>query len=113
MSVTLPPTTSDDAFERLNALALALDGHPGIWAIACDTDGIDGNSESAGAILRPDSLSRGRTLGLDPAAILKSHQSGTFFARLGDQVRTGPTRTNVNDFRAILIGAGTGADVDL
>jgi hydroxypyruvate reductase len=106
--------------EFLLALALALDGRGDVSAIACDTDGIDGDAGAAGAILRPDSLARARALGLDPGAMLEAHRSGEFFAALGDLVRTGPTRTNVNDFRAVLVnaagappGAGTGAPGDL
>ena len=91
--------------EYLLALGLALDGHPGIRAIACDTDGIDGNADAAGAILRPDSLARARALGLNPAHLLRDHDSASLFDALGDLVKTGPTRTNVNDFRAILISA--------
>jgi len=91
--------------EYLLALGLALDSHPGISAIACDTDGIDGNCHAAGAILRPDSLARARALGLNPARMLRDHDSAPLFGALGDLVTTGPTRTNVNDFRAILICA--------
>ena len=83
------------------ALALALEGHPGAHAIACDTDGIDGSEDDAGALVAPDTLAR--AAGLDPQAMLDGHDSHTFFARLGDLVTTGPTRTNVNDFRAILV----------
>ena len=89
--------------EFLLGLALALDGAPGIHAIACDTDGIDGMCECAGALLRPDSLARARALGLDPAGLLRDNDAWTLFAALEDLVVTGPTRTNVNDFRAILI----------
>ncbi|MCW1404099.1 glycerate kinase [Novosphingobium sp. MW5] len=86
------------------ALALALRGKAGIWAIACDTDGEDGaNLGAAGAIITPDTLSRSETLGLDPAASLARHDSGGLFSALGDLVVTGPTCTNVNDFRAILV----------
>ena len=92
--------------EYLLALAAGLDGAPDIWAIACDTDGIDGTEDSAGAILAPDSLACAAALGLDPRAMLAAHDSYGFFGALGDLVVTGPTRTNVNDFRAILIGAG-------
>ncbi len=99
--------------EYLLALGLALDGHPGIRAIACDTDGIDGNADAAGAILRPDSLARARALGLNPARMLHGHHSASLFGALGDLVKTGPTRTNVNDFRAILINAGTDTGLDL
>ena len=89
--------------EFLLGLALALDGAPGIHAIACDTDGIDGASGCAGALLRPDSLARARALGLDPAGRLRENDAHAVFAALGDLVVTGPTRTNINDFRAILV----------
>jgi hydroxypyruvate reductase len=89
--------------EYLLALAIALDGDPGIDAIACGTDGIDGTEHNAGAILKPDSLVRARALGIDPAACLANNDAYSFFAALDDLVVTGPTRTNVNDFRAILI----------
>jgi hydroxypyruvate reductase len=89
--------------EYLLSLALALDGAPGIWAIGCDTDGIDGTEDNAGALLRPDALARGRALGLDAAAMLANNDAYSYFAALGDLVVTGPTRTNVNDFRAIFI----------
>ena len=89
--------------EYLLALASALRGTPGIWAIACDTDGIDGTEDNAGAMVTPDTLARGRRLGADAEAALASNDSYGFFRTLGDLVETGPTRTNVNDFRAILI----------
>ena len=89
--------------EYLLALAIALDGAPGIHAIACDTDGIDGTEDAAGAFISPDTLSRARAAGMDAAEMLHGHDSYTFFERLGDLIVTGPTRTNVNDFRAILI----------
>ncbi|MFT3967401.1 MAG: glycerate kinase [Sphingobium sp.] len=89
--------------EYLLGLAIALDGAPRIHAIACDTDGIDGTEDVAGAIIGPDTLARAAALGLDPAAALKANESYLFFRALGDLVVTGPTRTNVNDFRAILI----------
>lgn len=85
------------------ALAVALDGAPGIHAIACDTDGIDGSRDNAGAIVGPDTVTRARAAGLDAAEMLDAHDSYGFFEQLGDLVVTGPTRTNVNDFRAILI----------
>jgi hydroxypyruvate reductase len=71
----------------------------GVWAIACDTDGIDGTEDNAGAILTPDSMRRG----VDAKALLAKHDSYGFFAALGDLVVTGPTRTNVNDYRAIVV----------
>nr|WP_211115641.1 glycerate kinase [Arenibaculum pallidiluteum] len=89
--------------EFLLALGLALDGRPGISAVACDTDGIDGTTDAAGALLLPDTLERARTLGLDPRAALADNDAYSVFERLGDLVVTGPTRTNVNDFRAIVI----------
>jgi len=85
------------------ALALALDGEPGTTALACDTDGVDGAAEVAGAFVGPDTLARAIALGLDPPAALTRNDAHAFFAALGDQIVTGPTLTNVNDFRAILI----------
>jgi glycerate 2-kinase len=89
--------------EYLLALTLALDGRDGIWAIACDTDGIDGTEDNAGALAAPDSLRRAAALGLDAAALLNGNDAYGFFAGLDDLVVTGPTLTNVNDFRAILV----------
>ncbi|MDT9599753.1 glycerate kinase type-2 family protein [Sphingosinicella rhizophila] len=89
--------------EYLLGCAIALGGEPGICALACDTDGIDGTEEAAGAIVTPDTLSRAAALGLDPAEHLASNNAFLFFAALGDLVVTGPTLTNVNDFRAIII----------
>jgi hydroxypyruvate reductase len=90
--------------EFLLALAVELDGTPGIEAIACDTDGIDGTEDNAGAIMSSDTAARARAAGLDARAALAENDSYGFFAALGDLVVTGPTRTNVNDFRAILVG---------
>ena len=89
--------------EYLLALALALEGAPGVYALAADTDGIDGMSEHAGAMTTPDTLARARAAGLDPEAMLEQNNSGGLFEALGDCVTTGATLTNVNDFRAILI----------
>jgi glycerate 2-kinase len=89
--------------EYLLALAIALDGHAGIHAIACDTDGIDGTEDNAGALLSPDSLNRAQSLGLDATAMLDDNDGYGFFSALGGLVVTGPTRTNVNDFRAVLV----------
>ena len=89
--------------EFLLSLAVALNGAPGISAIACDTDGIDGTEDNAGAVLRPDTLSRGRAAGLDAGVMLADNDAYGYFSALGDLVMTGPTRTNVNDFRALLI----------
>ena len=90
--------------EFILALACALDGRPDVWALAADTDGQDGViGGAAGAIAGPDTLRRAREAGLDAAAHLAAHDSGRFFEALSDLVITGPTRTNVNDFRAILV----------
>ena len=89
--------------EFLLALALALDGHPGIHAIACDTDGIDGSEDNAGALLAPDTLGRAAAHAVDARARLADNDGYGFFSALDDLVVTGPTRTNVNDFRAVLV----------
>jgi len=89
--------------EFLLALAIALDGLPGVSAIACDTDGIDGSEDNAGCVIGPDTLSRARALGLDAEAYLADNDAYSFFAALDDLVMSGPTLTNVNDFRAILV----------
>lgn len=85
------------------ALALALRGADGIHALACDTDGVDGAAEVAGAVVAPDTLTRAAAMDVDPARALARNDAHGFFAALGNQVVTGPTLTNVNDFRAILI----------
>ena len=90
--------------EFLLGLAVALRGAPGIWALAGDTDGIDGTEDAAGAIATPDTLDRARAAGLDPRGVLDAHDSYGLFHAIGDLVRTGPTLTNVNDLRAVLIG---------
>jgi hydroxypyruvate reductase len=92
--------------EFLLALAVALNGHPGIFAIAGDTDGIDGTEDNAGCILTPDTLERARRAGLNAKAELANNNGYGFFQALDDLIVTGPTRTNVNDFRAILITEG-------
>ncbi len=89
--------------EFLLALAVALDGHPAIHAIACDTDGIDGTEDNAGAVVTPDSLRRAAAEGVNARERLAGNDGYGFFEAIGDLVTTGPTRTNVNDFRAILI----------
>lgn len=85
------------------ALALALDGAKGIHALACDTDGVDGAAEVAGALCHPDVLKVAAERGIDPHLSLRRNDAHSFFAAVGTQVVTGPTLTNVNDFRAILI----------
>lgn len=89
------------------ALAIALQGARGVHAIACDTDGVDGAAEVAGAFVGPDTLTRARAAGIDPLSSLNLNDAHSFFAHLGDQIVTGPTLTNVNDFRAILIAPET------
>ena len=91
--------------EFLLALAVALNGQSDIWALAGDTDGIDGSEDNAGALLAPDSLARAAELGFSPKAMLADNDGYGFFAALGELVMTGPTLTNVNDFRAVLVGA--------
>jgi glycerate 2-kinase len=85
------------------ALAIALDGHPAIHALACDTDGIDGSGDNAGCIVTPDVLQRAVSAGLDAKKMLERNDSYGFFSGTLDLILTGPTRTNVNDFRALLI----------
>jgi hydroxypyruvate reductase len=89
--------------EFLLSLALALGGHPRIHAIAADTDGVDGQEETAGALLAADSMERAWRAGINPRAALDANDAHTLFEALGDRVITGPTLTNVNDFRALLI----------
>jgi glycerate 2-kinase len=95
--------------EFLLGLAIALNALPGVWALAGDTDGIDGAGPAAGAILSPDSLARARALCLDPVARLADNDGHGLFDALGDGIVTGPTLTNVNDFRAILVAGPSGA----
>ena len=87
--------------EYLLALAIGLDGHPGVWALAADTDGIDGKSGAAGAVVGPTTLRAAAEL--NPESLLEANDSATFFEAAGGTLRTGPTLTNVNDFRAILL----------
>jgi hydroxypyruvate reductase len=89
--------------EFLLSLAVTLDGLPGVYALAGDTDGVDGAEEIAGAIITPDTLQRATRLGIDAKARLADNDAHSFFEALDDQVITGPTLTNVNDFRAILV----------
>jgi hydroxypyruvate reductase len=89
--------------EFLLSLGLALEGRSGVYALAGDTDGVDGQEEIAGAVLAPDSLERAWELGLKPADSLQNNDGHGFFGTLGDSVVTGPTLTNVNDFRAVLV----------
>jgi hydroxypyruvate reductase len=89
--------------EFLLSLAVALDGLASVHAMAGDTDGVDGAEEVAGAIATPDTLARALRLGLPARVELSNNNAHGFFEALGDQVVTGPTLTNVNDFRAILI----------
>jgi hydroxypyruvate reductase len=89
--------------EFLLALAVALGGEPRVHALAGDTDGVDGTEDNAGAIIAPDTLARAAAAGVDAKSRLADNDGYTFFSSLGDLVKTGPTLTNVNDFRAILV----------
>ena len=89
--------------EFLLSLMLCLNGAPDIYALACDTDGIDGSEDNAGAIIGPESLGRSLDQGLDPKKYLANNDAFSFFSSIGSLIVTGPTHTNVNDFRAILI----------
>jgi hydroxypyruvate reductase len=91
------------ATEFLLGAALALQGEPGVHVLAADTDGIDGVEDNAGAIVTPDSLARGSAAGLKAQELLDANDCYAFFAGIGDLVSTGPTYTNVNDFRAVLV----------
>ena len=92
--------------EFLLGFAIAMAGEPDVFALAGDSDGIDGTEDAAGAIVTPDTLARARAVGLDPRAFLAAHDSFSFFDGIGDLVRTGPTGTNVNDIRVVLITRG-------
>jgi hydroxypyruvate reductase len=109
-TVTVRPQTADSprgkggrAGEFCLGLAVALQGQPGVWGLAADTDGIDGVEDNAGALVTPDSLARADAKGLKPSVYLDRNDSYRFFEALGDLVVTGPTHTNVNDFRALLV----------
>ena len=103
-TVTLRGTGSGGRnVECLLSMGIALNGHPRIHAMAGDTDGVDGVAEIAGALIGPDTLARAQALGLKPNDCLNDNDGHGFFGKLGDSVITGPTLTNVNDFRAILI----------
>ncbi|MAI10523.1 MAG: glycerate kinase [Rhodospirillaceae bacterium TMED167] len=103
-TVTLSGTgTGGPNTEFLLGLALELNGAAGIHALACDTDGIDGSGDNAGALVTPDTLRRAAAAGMDPAQMLDNNDAHGFFAGLGDLITSGPTHTNVNDFRAILV----------
>ena len=102
VTVDAPGGSGGPNCEYLLALAVALDGAPNVHAIACDTDGIDGSADAAGAYMGPDTVARARATGMDAREMLARHDSHEFFRRLGDLVATGPTRTNVSDFRAVL-----------
>ena len=103
VTIGAPPGRGGRNTEFLLGLALGLQGAPGVWALAGDTDGIDGTEDAAGAIVTPGTLERARAHGLDPRAVLAAHDSYGLFDAVGDLLRTGPTLTNVNDLRAILV----------
>jgi hydroxypyruvate reductase len=109
-TVTVRPQQADvprgkggRAGEFCLGLALALQGQAGVWGLAADTDGIDGVEDNAGALVTPDTLSRAEVLGLKPSAFLDRNDSYRFFEALDNLVVSGPTHTNVNDFRALLV----------
>ena len=109
-TVTVRPQAADvpkgrggRAGEFCLGLAQALQGQPGVWALAADTDGIDGVEDNAGARVSPETLQRAHALGLQVNSHLDRNDAYGFFAALDDLVVTGPTHTNVNDFRAILV----------
>ena len=89
---------------------LRLDGAPGIEALACDSDGIDGSEDNAGGYVSPASIERARQAGIDPVAELRNNNTYECFERLGDLIVTGPTRTNINDIRVILVGPAHGTN---
>jgi len=89
--------------EFLLALAPELAGLENVWALAADTDGIDGTEDNAGALCTPDTIARAAALGLDARTLLDDNDGYRYFAALDDLIVTGPTRTNVNDYRVILI----------
>jgi hydroxypyruvate reductase len=89
--------------EFLLSLAIELDGMERTWGMAADTDGIDGSEDNAGTVIAPDTLARARTMGLQPKVSLSKNDSYGFFSPLGDLIVTGPTRTNVNDYRVLLL----------
>lgn len=103
VTVRRPGGRGGRAGEFALGCALALQGQPGVWVLAADTDGIDGSEHNAGALVAPDTLARAAAAGLSAAECLEAHDSFGFFAALGDLVVTGPTYTNVNDFRAMLV----------
>jgi hydroxypyruvate reductase len=105
-TVTLPPGArgrGGRCSEFLLSLAVELDGMPGVHALAADTDGIDGSEDNAGAWLGPDTVARAAAAGVPARAALDAHDAYGFFAAGGGLVVTGPTRTNVNDYRVILV----------
>jgi hydroxypyruvate reductase len=109
-TVTIKPRTEGQprgrggrAGEFCLGLAQALNGVPGVWALAADTDGIDGVENNAGALVAPDTLARAVEKGVKLADHLARNDAYTFFDALGDLVVSGPTHTNVNDFRAVLV----------
>ena len=103
LSSAVPRGRGGRAGEFCLGLAGALMGNPRVWALAADTDGIDGVEENAGAFVTPDTLVRGQALGLKLEEFLERNDAYGYFSALGDLLVTGPTHTNVNDFRAILV----------
>ncbi len=110
VKVTNPCGHGGPNLEYLAGLMLGLDGAPGIEAIACDSDGIDGSGDNAGGYICPTSIARARRRGIDPRESLLRNDTYACFEPLGDLVVTGPTRTNVNDIRVILVSPVVGSD---
>ena len=110
VTITGPAGRGGRNTELTLSMAVALAGHDRIHAIACDTDGIDGSERNAGALIDPTTLQRGHKACLDPLAYLGRHDAYTYFEAIDDLVITGPTGTNVNDFRAVLIEAPDNGD---
>ena len=103
-AVTLRLATVDpDGKELSYGMAVALGGLPCVWAVSGDTDGIDGTEDNAGAVLLPDSKARADQLGISARKMLANNDGYSYFSALGDLVITGPTLTNVNDYRVILV----------
>lgn len=98
-----PPGRGGRNTEFVLSLARTLNGHPHVYALAADTDGIDGSEDAAGAVIGPGTLDAARAAGVDVRAVLDQHDSYSLFEATGDLIKTGPTLTNVNDFRAILV----------
>ncbi|MCK1739580.1 hypothetical protein IVA80_01495 [Bradyrhizobium sp. 139] len=106
MSATWADAVSPILSKAAMSFAINMAGEAGVFALAGDSDGIDGTEDAAGAFVTPDTLARARTANLDFRTFLAAHDSYSFLAGIGDLIRTGPTGINVNDIRAVLITKG-------